>query len=306
MKLLLSIFLLHVILLVTTSHVLCCETLVVTLEENENIESPVLINNINSEKSFDYTEEIEIKWNSIDTADSYIVYVIDNKSQENIFSKMLKDTVINIGKFDKGFYDLGIITLTENHEISPYQKSIRPITITNEIPDIRYSECGKVLSQGERIEWNVEGFRSEYKLQISTNLEFTDGLYVPEYIMKPSYDFHSTELEPSTTYYWRVRGGNYFSSATSEQYESDWSETCSFTTDSWNSVSLINPADIKVRIEADKIYLDEIDPSSSLQILNMRGEILTTSVGRSIDKSNLSRGAYFLLINNEEMIKVVL
>lgn len=97
-------------------------------------------------------------------------------------------------------------------------------------------------------EWNSSAGASSYQYQVSTNSDFTAIIKSASTSLVSG---NINDLNPQTTYYWRVRGAN-------NNGYSPWSEFWSFTTESADLVAptLISPANNATDIQFDVINLD--------------------------------------------------
>lgn len=109
-------------------------------------------------------------------------------------------------------------------------------------------------------------------------------------------------LLPDTEYEWRVR-------VTSDDYgvSSDWTEYCSFTTAPWLSVE--EPGQDQgftiTQVEG-VITVSSLRLVRNLQLFDLNGRKVVQSQSTNLSTHTLSPGIYFLLVNGEEMVKVIL
>lgn len=153
-----------------------------------------------------------------------------------------------------------------------------------------------------KLEWSDSAPTSSYKVQVSLSPNF-NTLIIDEIVNVNEFEF--TGLEDYKEYYWRTK-------AIRGQYESDWSQTNTFTT-KIGSTSLISPADKAINLDTsiaftwvNKNYADKYTIQISLDNLFTNSQLITSSV-----KANLYNGIELLYdttyfwrtkvhLNNEE------
>ncbi len=149
------------------------------------------------------------------------------------------------------------------------------------------------------LEWSSLAEATNYQYQYSEDNTFNTGVYSGT---TASVTETITNLNQSTTYYWRVRGYN------SSGY-SPWSVIWSFTTD--NNVGFSNSMDNKyIRIfpnPTSGIFMIQGDNIQSVEITNINGQLieqLSIHDKRSsieIDLSQYGKGIYYLKIQIEKL-----
>lgn len=162
---------------------------------------------------------------------------------------------------------------------------------------------------GVNFAWSDVAHTTSYILQIAENATFTDNL--KEYTdWQPG--AYVSNLEENTTYYWKVRGYNEFSSC------SDWSNIRLFTTGTATTglaeiseVELMtvspNPVsvgtDLTINLESSSAF------KANIELVNLNGQVLKTidnqnfQQGRNtvnITMNSLSAGLYFVRVRTEE------
>lgn len=139
-----------------------------------------------------------------------------------------------------------------------------------------------------------------YHLQISKN---SAGFWEYEYMDINETTFQlPVNLDPSSTYYWRVGWKN-------DLLSGDWSELFSFTTGmmiSSNEEELINSS---IRIypnpaSTEQVFFNKI---TSGQLLDIRGKVIrNVNMQQQMDVSNLSSGLYIFRSDDNQHIKLMI
>ena len=148
------------------------------------------------------------------------------------------------------------------------------------------------------ISWDIKNDCYSYNIQISKDIDFSDLVVDSMKILDKKFIY---DLEPNTIYYCRVKTYN-------DNNKSQWSDVVKFKTESTTSV-IINDDNKELEIFPNPVidilniqsnYFDNTDAV----IYDLMGNIvLSTKFNYQINKidvSNLNRGVYIILINNQK------
>jgi len=243
-------------------------------------------------------------------------------SKEMSFDNKLNDTVIykneieiqDFESFTNYYWRAGI-----KYNLKYYWSE--PFSFRSKLePGITLSpECNSLEQAiNPELEWTKENGAEYFQIEYSSTPNFDSGNKVIDSLLINKHQLF--DLDSGKTYYWRVKSYN-------NEEESEWSETCNFTTNklvsvvaesvSNNIIISPNPATeyITINLSAINPTLKRgVEGEVAVEIYDSLGELLISDVQhlgdvghlKKIDISNLSPGVYFIKIGDkvEKFIKM--
>ncbi len=250
-------------------------------------------------------------WYPVDNAQHYEMEISPNADFRSvIFEKEIADTAhaVEMGlEFDSTFH-WRVRAVTNQFETN--WSSSRQFSTLLPVPDAPHWEPDEDAEDVElpvAFSWGESEFAETYRVQVSDDSEFTatvlDTAGIAENVLV------ADNLEPNSTYYWRV-------SASNESGESEWSDTRQFSTVITSADDM--PGDIPEDFELRQNYPNPFNPSTvirfslpedasvDLEVYTVTGQRVATLISgeqrqaghhtATFDATNLSSGMYIYRI----------
>lgn len=164
--------------------------------------------------------ETDFSWKLVKDAELYRLQISDDLQFDNIiYNIKTEETEVNIQNLSSNKKYYWRVLTEKGTQIR--ESEIRTLTTNIEAPINLYPVCNSFdINLSTSLTWSAINNITNYKLEISDDFDFTN--LVQNKVIS-SNTFEVNGLTYGTKYYWRVK-------ALSDGIETDWSDTCNFTT----------------------------------------------------------------------------
>lgn len=240
-----------------------------------------------------------LSWNQSLRATTYRLQIsISNTFLDTVFDdSTLTTTSYKVGPLANNTMYFWRVNAKNSGGTSAYSNiwSFQTVVAAPEIPILLSPSNGAIdIAVNPILSWNASVGANSYRLQISTNLDFTSLVYDQSGITTTSQQI--TGLAYNTLYYWRIR-------ATNDGGFSDWSTIWNFMTTVPTLIEQFN-SDIPVKYALYQNYPNPFNPITTIQF-SIPKEcfvklVIFNSLGMQIEtlvNQQLSAGYYRLIWN---------
>jgi hypothetical protein len=201
----------------------------------EPMEAPILQSPIDEATSQE--RNLTLDWNTVNLASEYEIEVSTNADMtEPFISETITDTERELSDLDYNTIYYWRVRCTDGIETSDWSEVWEFTTREPMEVPILLSPIDETIAQERNLtlDWQIVTLATEYEIEVSTNEDMTEQ-FISETLTETERDL--SNLEYSTTYYWRVR-------CTDGIETSEWSEVWEFTTRAPLEVpTLLSPLD---------------------------------------------------------------
>jgi hypothetical protein len=245
-------------------------------------------------------------WGAVPEADAYRLQSI-NQSQITV---PLLDTVITGSSFRLDYATLdGNVQFRVNAIADQDTSGWSDWCMINYIwntPVPVQPACGALnINHTDTLRWEGTPGNQTYNIQYSLRISETatpDVIAFGTSTGNQTYYIVPVGLKPLTEYQWQVQAIVFGPNSGKDSY---FSEPCTFTTGPGTSVEEADTEDYKVISNSGMIEVRSDKMIESLSLIDLTGKQVAQSDNTIINTSNLSTGMYFLLIDEERFMKVM-
>jgi hypothetical protein len=188
-----------------------------------------------------YVPRIELIWNAVEEAESYILKIADDSSFEPndiVFSETTSSTSALFEGLSMSSTYYWRVASINSIDTSTWSEARTFSTIpVLEVPELLIPADNAIEILPEiTLEWAEVNNANSYQLQISEDSCFSHPVIKNDTLFSEQFDCSSLKLKYGTQYYWRVKAKRNLGD------ESEWSAVYAFRTKVLDSPSLVSPA----------------------------------------------------------------